>query len=100
MQRNTILHHVRDEHAFQNSELFFYRLHCHQTPHIMNSYRVWTERVDDANPTPLALLQRLKSLFAKTIESAVTDPATGTVNYKQAPMLQPQYSIFEEAICE
>ena len=35
----------------------FFRLQADQTPHVLNSYRIWTEQVD---PNSMGLLKRLK----------------------------------------
>lgn len=96
LQTSKIVHHVCDERDFEDNKRLYYRLHCHHTPAVLNSYRVWTERVD---PDSMGLVKRLKNLLA-AVERAVTDPATGTVNYKKAAAVQPDYAVFEEAVCE
>jgi glutaredoxin 3 len=93
LQKLSILDHVAGEHEFENTGMFF-RLHCDQTPDVLNSYRIWTERVD---PNSLGLLQRLKRMLSK-IESAHTDNL-GKVNYKAA-LSHPDFPAFEEAVCE
>lgn len=93
LQESKILHHVVEERAFQDKD-YFYRLQCYQQPEILNSFRVWTERVDDE---PMNLLNRLKKLLGK-VESAVTNDQ-GLVDYKNAQKHE-SYPIFEEAVCE
>lgn len=88
-----IIHHVVNEHRYGNN-LYYYRLQCHHQPNILNSFRVWTERVDD---DAMALLSRLKKLLSK-VESDVTDNQ-GRVDYKNAPKNE-NWPIFEEAVCE
>lgn len=87
--------HVCDEHDFRDTESKYFRLQCHQTPDVLNSYRIWNERVDS---NAMALVKRLKKLLGKVF-TAVTDPATGNVDYKSAADL-PEYAVFEEAVCE
>jgi len=93
-----ILHHVVSDadHSFTNdSPNLYFRLQCHHQPAVLNSYRVWTERVD---PDALALVKRLKNMLVK-IESAVT--CAGLVDYAEAKNAVPeQYPQFEEAVCE
>jgi glutaredoxin len=93
LQESSILHHVVKEHVFCNKKKFF-RLQCYQQPDILNSFRIWTERVDDE---PMNLLQRLKKLLG-SIESAVTNDK-GLVDYKNA-YKHELFSTFEEAVCE
>jgi hypothetical protein len=90
-----ILRHVLDEtKEFENTNKLYYRLQCYQQPNILNSYRIWTERVDN---NVMGLLKRLKKLLSK-VELAATN-AEGYVDYKNAHQNE-HYPIFEEAICE
>jgi len=93
LEKAKIIHHVVNEHSYGNN-LYYFRLQCHQQPDILNSFRVWTERVDEDS---MSLLTRLKKLLGK-IESAVTDNQ-GLVNYKDAHNNE-NWKIFEEAVCE
>ena len=94
LQKAQILHHVVDEHEFSGASNLYFRLHCHHQPAVLNSYRVWTERVD---PDALALVKRLKGMLGK-VESAVT--VSGSVDYAAAHTVVPDYPAFEEAVCE
>jgi len=89
-----ILDHVLGEHEFKDKKNLYFRLSCYQDPNILNSFRVWTERVD---PNAMGLLKRLKGLMGK-IESAVTDK-NGDIDYIAARD-NDNYKIFEEAVCE
>ena len=93
LNQTHIIHHVTDGHRY-GKNLYYYRLHCHQHPDVLNSYRVWTERVDDDS---MALVSRLKKLLGK-IESDVTDNQ-GRVDYKSA-RTNENWLVFEEAVCE
>jgi Protein of unknown function, DUF547 len=73
----------------------YFRLQCDQSPAVLNSYRVWTERVD---PDPMALLKRLKGLL-NAILADHTNERDGTVNYRAAAMHR-DFPAFEEATCE
>lgn len=89
-----ILHHVVKEHDFADTSSLYFRLHCDQTPHILNNYRVWTERVD---PDSMSLLRRLKKQLAKILKDH-TD-SKGSINYKEAANHE-NFPAFEEATCE
>ena len=95
LQKADILHHVVSDgdHEFANAPHLYFRLQCHQEPAVLNSYRVWTERVD---PDAMALVQRLKKKMVK-VESAVT--VSGLVDYAAARNV-PEYPELEEAVCE
>ena len=60
---------------------------------MLNSFRVWTDRVDSDY---MALLLRLKKLMGK-IESDYTDKE-GLIDYIAAAQ-NKNYAIFEEAVC-
>jgi glutaredoxin 3 len=94
LQNAFLLAHVTEEHAFDNRDYFF-RLRCEQTPWILNSYCIWTERVD---PDAMRLLRSLKTVLG-TIQMDQTDAATGTINYKDSTV-HPLYPRFQEAVCE
>ena len=89
-----IIRHVAEEKHFIHSKNRYYRLHCYHKPHVLNSYRVWSERVD---PDCMSLVKRLKTMLGR-VQSAVTDRA-GRVNYSKAKN-QELYPVFEEAVCE
>jgi glutaredoxin len=93
-------HHIlvdvlgRENVKFDNTSTGFFRLQCSQTPDVLNSFRVWTERVD---PDPMRLICRLKKMLEK-IEIDVMDD-DGKVDFRSA-QVHKLYSIFEEAVCE
>lgn len=89
-----MLYHVVHEHAFLNTDDYFYRLQCYQNPEILNSYRLWKSAVD---PDSVGLVIRLKKLLGK-VESAVTNEK-GEVDYRNAHKNE-HYPVFEEAVCE
>lgn len=92
LQKQQILHHVVNEHEFDDNSNF-YRLQCHHTPNILNTYRVWTERVD---PLAMNLLRRLKKQLGKVLSTVTKD---GKIDYKAACTV-PDFFLFEEAVCE
>ncbi|CAJ1951760.1 unnamed protein product [Cylindrotheca closterium] len=95
LQSHRILDHVVGEHTFQDTEDYFYRLTCYQTPNILNSYRVWNEAVD---PDPIRLVKGLTATLNKIL-SQYTSDKTGKVDYKRAG-LDRSMTAFEEASCE
>jgi len=93
LQERQLFAHVTGEHEFKDKDLF-YRLQAFQQPAVLNSFRVWTDRVDSDY---MALLLRLKKLMGK-IESDYTDKE-GLIDYIAAAQ-NMNYAIFEEAVCE
>jgi len=71
-----------------------FRLTPFQTPEILNSFRVWTDRVD---PNPMAILSRLRRMVSK-IECFATDER-GQIDYIAAEK-DPSFLSFDEATCE
>jgi len=96
LQDLLILNHVCEDHRFEDSvsDKYFFRLTCHATPKVLNSYRVWTEQTD---PNSLRLMGRLADLLSD-IESAMTD-SVGKVDYKSAPA-HSHFTALDEATCE
>lgn len=93
LQERQIMHHVKNKHKFgENTKL--YRLQPYHSPDVLNSYRVWNDRVDQ---NPIALVFRLAKMMGK-IMSDSTD-SDGNVNYISASKHQT-YPEFEEAVCE
>ena len=93
LQERQILHHVTKDHEFSDSGYFF-RLQPYQTPKILNSYRVWTDRVDS---NYMGLLSRL-NVIMRRIMSRCTN-SNGDVDYIAAGE-DSEYPDFEEAVCE
>jgi glutaredoxin len=96
LRQSQLLHCLVDNRTeFSDSSKALYRLQCHQTPNILNSYRIWNTVVD---PDYMAILKRLKSLLT-TVEKQVTDSSTGGINYTLVHA-NKDFPIFEEAVCE
>jgi hypothetical protein len=89
-----LFHHVVHDHIIQDTEDLFFRLQCDQTPHILNSYRVWSERVD---PDAMALLNRLKNQLNAILQDHID--VTDKINYKSAAH-HKDFPVLEEAVCE
>lgn len=89
-----VLHVSNDNHTIEDTTDLYFRLQCDQTPAILNSYRIWTERVDrDA----MSLLKRLK----KQLNAILSDHTNvdSKINYKAAAK-HPNFAAFDEAACE
>jgi glutaredoxin 3 len=103
LQKHRILDHVVSEHEFADTSSLFFRLQCYQTPNILNSYRIWTEKRQEQVPeqspdlSNMALLNRLKKMLNRMI-SDHTD-SDRKINYKQVA-LHNDFPAFEEAVCE
>jgi glutaredoxin len=89
-----LYHHVVHDHIIQDTKNLFFRLQCDQTPHILNSYCVWSERVD---PDAMALLERLKKRLNAVLQDHTT--TTGKIDYIAA-VHHEDFPALEEAICE
>mmetsp|Transcript_8913 Transcript_8913/g.13798 ORF Transcript_8913/g.13798 Transcript_8913/m.13798 type:complete len:523 (+) Transcript_8913:121-1689(+) len=94
LQKRQILDHVTADHRFDDTDQYYFRLQAYATPNIINSLRIWTDRVD---PNPEALVVRLKSMLGK-VESKYTD-SKGNMDYLAASK-DEQFDVFDEAICE
>jgi glutaredoxin len=75
-------------------EKHVYRLHCHNTPDILNSYREWTET---AYTESARLLDGLWDML-QTVETSVMD-VEGLIDLKKVAK-HHQFPLFEEAVCE
>jgi len=90
-----IMHHVADKKVFKKCKKELYRLHCDTEADVLNSLRLWTEKVEvDGNE----LLKSLDSILAK-VEAKSTFGAYHKVDYKDAAA-NPGFLAFEDAVCE
>lgn len=94
LQSHQILDHVVGEHEFEDTDDYYYRLTCYQTPNILNSYRIWNEPVD---PDPVRLVKGLKATLNKILVQYTSDE-TAKVDYKRA-ISDKGMPAFEEAAC-
>lgn len=94
LQARQIIHFVGGGHITFGDGNHLFRLQPYHTPRIINSFRLWTDRVD---PNAMSLITRLSKLTGK-VESDCSD-ADGNVNYAAAAN-DENYWIFEEAVCE
>mmetsp|Transcript_20658 Transcript_20658/g.65373 ORF Transcript_20658/g.65373 Transcript_20658/m.65373 type:complete len:509 (+) Transcript_20658:251-1777(+) len=90
--RSNMFHHVVYEHPFRD-ELLFYRLQSDTAPLQLNSWRVWSDRVD----FPLTTLKLCRSMWSE-VEGRHTDNE-GLVDYLGISE-DPSYIGFQEAVCE
>lgn len=94
LQDRKILDHVASDHKFSASKDLFFRLQPHMTPDVLNTYRVWTDRVD---PNANAMVNRtgkiINGIFSRT---TIED---GTIDAIKAAQ-DPSYPMFEESMCE
>lgn len=91
-----ILHHVCDDHEFQDGGYLFFRLQRYHQPNILNSFCIWKK--EDPDPAfANVLIMRLKKLLYKVINRC-TDKQ-GLVDYVRA-CRHRKFTEFEEATCE
>lgn len=94
LNKRKIISHVTNDHEFSDRKNLYFRLQPHHTPSVLNTYRVWTDRVDT---NPLNVVSRLSKQLGKIFDRAIE--SDGNVNLSTASQ-DPDYKIFEEAICE
>mmetsp|Transcript_19755 Transcript_19755/g.24368 ORF Transcript_19755/g.24368 Transcript_19755/m.24368 type:complete len:339 (-) Transcript_19755:644-1660(-) len=86
--------HVTGDHAFTDRNDLYFRLQPHQTPKILNSYRIWTDRVD---PNSLGVVTRLSKLMQGIFDDATE--SDGNINLLSVSN-NTKYTQFEEEVCE
>ncbi len=92
--KRKIITHVTYDRDFIDRKDLYFRLQPHQTPYILNTYRIWTDRVDN---NALNVVSRLTKQFDRIYDRAIE--SDGNVNLSTAAQ-DPDFLIFEEAICE
>ena len=95
-KEHRLIHHVVNgsPKLVDDRKDLFFRLQSDQTPNVLNSYRIWTERVDEDS---MGLLKRLKKQLSKILDEN-TD-SNGKVDYISASK-HKDFPAFEEASCE
>lgn len=94
LQQRDVVHHVTYDHTFSDSKSLFFRLQPYQTPWILNSFRIWTDRVD---PNYIATVSRLNKAM-ENMQNRATDK-NGNVDLT-AVSKDGEYATFEEEVCE
>lgn len=79
---------------FQDTDGAIYRLQCHCTPEILNSYRIWSKKSESS---PIPLIESLDMLLER-VELAACDKK-GRIDYSKASR-DRNYHMFEESVCE
>jgi len=93
LQERKILHHVKEKHLFEDNTKL-YRLQPYHSPGVLNSYRIWNDRVE---PDHMALIFRLAKMIGKIMSDVTGND--GKVDYILASK-HINYPAFEEAVCE
>ena len=94
LQKRKIINHVTGDHDFTSEGYLFFRLQPFQRRDILNSFRVWTDRID---PDYMLTISRLNKLVDQIISEA-TD-SNGNVDLIAAAK-DESYIKFEEEVCE
>lgn len=97
LHHTTLIHHVNHEHQFEDTNKYFYRLQCHHTPNILNSYCIWQHQ-ETRTKHSKEVIERLHESLQR-IFTCIADAKTGNLNYKRARQLD-QWDEFEYQICE
>lgn len=92
LQRKQYIHHVTKDHPFGDNS-YYYRLQPFHTPNVLNTFRVWTDEVDE----PLNVIHRLAKLWSK-LEARHLN-SDGMVDHSHIRD-DPYYWKFEEEVCE
>ena len=98
LNQSTLIHHVIHEHEFEDTNKYFYRLQCYQTPEIMNSYCIWTHqetRTKHGKVVIERLHEQLQEMFV-----AIADPTTGKINYREARNQKDKWEDLDYRVCE
>mmetsp|Transcript_16316 Transcript_16316/g.23806 ORF Transcript_16316/g.23806 Transcript_16316/m.23806 type:complete len:375 (-) Transcript_16316:82-1206(-) len=93
LQSKQIIQHVTNKHTLSDDANHYFRLQPYQTPHILNSFRIWTDRID---PNSMAIVARLTKLMSD-IQSRAN--IGGDVDLNQATR-DESYPQFQEEVCE
>lgn len=93
MQATGLFDHVTQDHFFEDKFLFF-TLQVHREPSVLNSYRIWNDRVAGS---PMATLNVCKAAVSNIVEK-YRDSA-GVVDY-EAVRGDKTFAAFEEMVCE
>ena len=94
--RNMILHVCDDEHLVDMNDYFF-RLQCHHTPSILNSYCIWMEDPPyDPDYLVRALLEKL--FYIERDLTRMESDGSCVVGYREA-LQHPGFVEIDEAIC-
>ncbi|KAL7552898.1 hypothetical protein ACHAWF_016147 [Thalassiosira exigua] len=93
LQQKKYLCHVTNDHIFGDSGYYF-RLQLFQTPNVLNSFRIWSDTVEDQ---PMYVIHRLGKLWGK-LESKHLDE-NGMVDHSTL-RTDEFYWKFEEEVCE
>ena len=92
LQRKQYIHHVTKDHPFGDNS-YYYRLQPFQTPNVLNTFRIWTDEVDE----PLNVIHRLGKLWSK-LEARHLN-SDGKVDHSHIRD-DHYYWKFEEEVCE
>ena len=93
LQRKHYLSHVCKDHPFGDNG-FYFRLQPFCSPNVLNSFRVWVDKVDEK---PSHVIQRLSELWSSLESQHLT--ADGKVDHANIRN-DELYWKFEEDICE
>eukprot|EP00554_Chaetoceros_debilis_P007967 CAMPEP_0194079318 /NCGR_PEP_ID=MMETSP0149-20130528/5542_1 /TAXON_ID=122233 /ORGANISM="Chaetoceros debilis, Strain MM31A-1" /LENGTH=518 /DNA_ID=CAMNT_0038760777 /DNA_START=97 /DNA_END=1653 /DNA_ORIENTATION=- len=98
LQKRHVFDHVSSDHAFGKNmkKKLFFRLQLFQKPDVLNSFRVWDDRVD---PDCMAIVARLDKSMKDIEDRALDSTSSGAVNLKCAES-DDDYMKFQEEVCE
>ena len=86
--------HVTNEHGFEDSSKLYYRMTADEEPLVLNTWRVWNDRVEDDS---LAMLTRCSTVLDRILERHRNEE--GLVAYDAAAE-DDEFPHFEEMTCE
>jgi glutaredoxin 3 len=100
LNKMNIIHHVAYDHAFQDTEKYYYRLQCHQTPHIINSLYVVgegdVEKWDTARAE--ALVESLEAMLSTLERECYSFEGRGGIRFNEG-IHKKSFCKLEEHIC-
>jgi glutaredoxin len=97
MGKLNIIHHVAYNHAFQDTGKYYYRLQCHQTPHILNSlHLVEAEKRDTVKAE--ALVESLEAILSTLERECYSFNGGGGIRFSEGIHKKP-FRKMEAQIC-
>lgn len=82
LRQAKLIRHVLADHEFADTEKLFFRLQCHQTPEILNSFCLWQDELSLTKNGTDVMDDVMGKLLV--VMDAITDSNKGRVHYSRA----------------
>jgi Protein of unknown function, DUF547/Domain found in Dishevelled, Egl-10, and Pleckstrin (DEP) len=99
LHNDKLFFHVCNDHDFEDTSKFFYRLQCQHTPEVLNSFCVWRDETTLTKSAADVMGRAMGKLLP--LLAAVTDVTKGRVHYSRATKNhEDAVSELDFAVCE